>query len=540
MSRIVFVTAGILIASLAATSPARASYLPAPSELITPGEQALLGDAVRAVMSGNEEGSAAQIALLDSILAKDVEPTKFRGYNQMIRSNLLLDADRNIEAMAAADEAVRLLPGYSGPLLTAMQAYAYSDKAGQAADFLLRASDVDPDAVKEHVDDYDMFNLINRLRAAKDEHRLQIVSDRILAIGWRGQKFDSRSDLATQAIKLHLGKGDVAGARALVPELIEPEQTYDMLASNRYREIWPDLEKWAGPKLARQWELYLTESRSRWSASHAPEAADAYLNALLTAGRYSDVASDILPAFSNLGNARDYDLLFRVSGVARALVGLGRWNDVRTLYAAAERTWPLGKDVNALNVTGNEARYALSMGEPKRALDLIDRTIAEAQRTPQSINSDAIIGMHLARTCILHELGRGSEAGSSMAIASGTGDTESAVKLRLCIGDMNAARDVLIRALADDSHRDGAIALLQPDGAPLSKSPFELRLRNQWDRLRSDPKVLAELSKYGRILPFTVNEAAHFAPATGKGREKPAPPAPVTLNVATVSPPRAA
>lgn len=127
-----------------------------------------------------------------------------------------------------------------------------------------------------------------------------------------------------------------------------------------------------------------------------------------------------------------------------------------------------------------------------------------------------------------------------MAIASGTGDTESAVKLRLCIGDMNAARDVLIRALADDSHRDGAIALLQPDGAPLSKSPFELRLRKQWDRLRSDPKVLAELSKYGRILPFTVNEAAHFAPATGKGGEKPAPPAPVTLNVATVSPPRAA
>ena len=530
MRRIVFASAGILVSLLTATSPARASYLPAPSELITPGEQALLGDAVRAVMSGNEQGSAAQIALLDSLLAKDAEPTKFRGYIQMIRSGLLLDADRNNEAMAAADEAVRLLPGYSGPLLTAMQAYAYSDKPGPGADFLLRASDVDPDGVKEHVDDYDMFSLINRLRAAKDERRLQTVSDRMLAIGWRGQKFDSRSDLATQAIRLHLGKGDLAGARALVPELLDPQQTYDLLASNRYRALWPDLERWAGPKMTRQWELYLTEAKSRWSASHAPEAADAYLNALLTAGRYSDVATDILPAFKDLDNARDYELLFRVSGVARALLRLGRWNDVRTLYATAEKVWPLGKDVNALNITGNEARYELAMGEPKRALDLIDRTIAEARRTPQSVNSDAIIGMHLERTCILYELGRGSEAGSSMAIASGSGDTETAVKLRLCIGDMNAARDALIRALGDDSHRDSAISLLQRDGTPLSKSPFELRLRKQWDTLRSDPKVLAELAKYGRVLPFTVGEGAHLAPPPAKPDEKRAP-VPVTLNL---------
>lgn len=532
MRQIIVVSAGVLFAPLAFASPARASDLPNPTELMTPAEQSLLNDALRTGM-GKEANKAESLAILDYILAKDLEPTKFRGYVQMVRSGLLLDADRNEGAMVAADEAVRLLPGYSAPLIAAMEAYAYSDKAAEGADFLLRAADVDPDGVKTHVDDYDISNLVHRLEAANDDRRLQTLCDRMLAIGWKGQTFDARSKLAAQAIKLHLGKSDLVGARALVPELLEPRQTYTMLASNRYRALWPDLEKWAGPKLARQWELYLTEARSRWSASHAPEAAATYLDALLTAGRYSEVANDILPVFSHLDKVRDYELIFRVSGVATALGKLGRWNDVRALYATAERTWPLGEDANTLNITANEARYVLYMGEPKRALDLMDRTIAEAERNRQSVNSDALIGMHLERTCILHELGRDKDAGSSLAIATGMGDTESSVKLRLCIGDISAARDALVRALNDESHRDAAIALLQRDGTPLPKSAFELRLRKQWDALRSDPEVLAELTKYGRILPFTLNEAAQFAPAAGKVQQNAAPPLRANLSLKT-------
>jgi tetratricopeptide (TPR) repeat protein len=331
------------------------------------------------------------------------------------------------------------------------------------------------------------------------------------------------------AIKRHLGDGDVAGARALIPELVDPQQTYSMLASNRYRPLWPDLEKWAGPKMARQWELYLTEARSRWSASHAPDAAGAYLDALLSAGRYSDVAKDLLPIFlSNLDKNEDYDLIFDVARVARALGELGRWNDVRALYALAEQTWPLGKDINALNITGNEARYLLYMGEPTRALDLIDRTIAEANRKPESINPDAVVGMHRVRTCILHELGRSAEAGTSLVIAAEDGDTQSAVELRLCIGDLAGAREALLRALADESHRDAAIALLQRDGTPLPKSAFELRLRKGWDNLRADRKLLAELAKYGRVLPFTLNEAARFAVKPNAPGTEPAPITPVT------------
>jgi len=518
-----------IVAAFFAVTPAQASLLPSPSEFITPSEQSLFGDAVRAQMAGKEGDKTASLAILDSVLAREVEPTKFRGFVQMLRSDLLLDAERSEEAIAAADEAVRLLPGYSGPLLLAMHAYAYSSRAGEGADYLIRASEIDPEIVRTLLDDYEVFSLLHRLDAANDERRLGSVSDRLLVIGWRGHKLDSRSKLASDAIPRRLRNGDMAGAHSLIPELLVPADTYGMLASNRYRALWPDLEKWAGPKLERQWQLYLTEARSRWNASHDTESADAYLSALLSAGRYQDVVTDILPIFNgDLDKVRDYDLIYRVSGVASALGALGRWDDVRKLYATAERTWPLGSDVNALNLTGNEAKYALAMGEPQRALGLLDRTIAEAERHRDGINADAFVQMHLYRTCALHALGRDSEAAGSLALAATTTTVENSVQLRLCIGDDAGAREAMLRALADDSKRDDAIAVLQKPGTPPLKSAYDEQMEKRWNALRTDPRILAELAKYGRLLPFTLNEAAQFAPEPKVPESKTSNPGPVT------------
>lgn len=521
-------TVAVLLASIA-ISPANASLLPGPSELMTPSEKVLLSDAVRAQMAVKQGDKKASLAILDGILAQDTEPTKFRGFVQMLRAGVLLTDEHLDESMAAADEAVRLLPGYTGPLLTAMQAYAYSNRAGEGADFLLRASEIDPETVRTLMDDYEVFNLLHRLNASNDERRLGAVSDRLLVIGWRGHKLDSRSNLASDAIPRRIRNGDVAGARALIPELLVPSDTYKMLASNRYRALWPDLEKWAGPKMARQWQLYLTEARSRWNASHAAESADAYLNALLSAGRYQDVVTDILPVFNEtLDKDRDYDLIYRVSGVASALGVLGRWDDVRKLYATAERTWPLGTDVNALNITANEAQYALSMGEPKRALDLLDRAIAEAEKHREAVNADAFVLMHLYRTCTLHALGRDVDAAASLALAATTTSVSSSVYLRLCIGDDAGAREAVLRALNDESTRDDAISELQKRSAPPLKSSYDEQIEKRRDALRSDRRILAELAKYGRQLPFTLNEAAQFAPAPKVHEAKPQAAGPIT------------
>jgi tetratricopeptide (TPR) repeat protein len=509
---VTFTWAASLLSLGMVASPARASYLPPPSEMMTPAEQGLLTDALRTEVISKKTDTKATLEVLDRLLAKDIQPTKFRGLIQMLRSTALLSSDRDDDALAAADEAVQLLPGYSGPLLAAASAYAYSNRAGEGADFLLRASQIDPDVVRARLNDYEVFNFMHRLDASRDARRIQLMSDRLLAIGWHGEKLDSRSNLAVAAIRGHLKNGDVAGARALIPEVLIPSQTYMMLASKRFTPIWPDLEEWTGPKLSRLWPVYLDEARSRWTASRNDLNAAPYIDALMSARLYSNIADEFYPAFEKLDPVGDYDLIFSVERVARALGYLGRWNDVKALYASVERVWPLGEDANALNVTANESQMLLSMGEPKQALALMDRTIAEAGRHGD-VNTDAIVQMHGVRVCALYALGRGSEAAISLATAEATTDAEVAVNLRLCIGEPAAARRILLQALADDNQRDQVIALLQRRSHPPLKSAYENKLEGQWDALRADPQILAALAPYGRILPFAVNEAAQFGPS---------------------------
>jgi len=86
----------------------------------------------------------------------------------------------------------------------------------------------------------------------------------------------------------------------------------------------------------------------------------------------------------------------------------------------------------------------------------------------------------------------------------------------------------MLRALADDSKRDDAIAVLQKPGTPPLKSAYDEQMEKRWNALRTDPRILAELAKYGRLLPFTLNEAAQFAPEPKVPESKTSNPGPVT------------
>ena len=54
-----------------------------------------------------------------------------------------------------------------------------------------------------------------------------------------------RSNLAFEAIQRKVADGDVAGARAFIPELLSPGDSYSLLADLRFQTIWPDVERWA-------------------------------------------------------------------------------------------------------------------------------------------------------------------------------------------------------------------------------------------------------------------------------------------------------
>jgi len=491
-----------------APEPPASSAMPAIDKLARPDEQAQLAEIMRALGGPNGRNPKALLPVLDGILAKLPRPTMLRGYLQTARAAALGALDRHAEAIVAVEEAVRLLPDYAGPLLTAAGIYLYSNNPGLASDALIRASEIDPQDVRR-ASDYETGGLLQRLDAVRDQKRARILSDRLLAIGWTGSGVGSRSQLAAMAIRQAMTEGDVARARSLVPSLLEPGATYQLLADRAYNAIWPDLEQWAGPSLSNQWSMYLTEARKRWVTSGELERGGDYASALRSAGDLDTLIAEFLPQFDRpLDPRRDWPLLFIAPRLVNALMTRGRTDDALGVYKRASRAWPIGSSANALNIYANEASTLLYADRPAEALARIDAAIEDSHRWAGEINVDAIGGMHQARACALHALGRDTEAAVSASVAAQVGHVSERAELALCMDKPAEAEAAVLKAFAVPEERTAAIGFMQPDDSPVMPTAYARKRRAGLDALRGNPQLLAALAPFGRILPFTLSDGA--------------------------------
>ena len=482
-------------------------FLPELDSAVRADEMQLLGPLLAALASGDDDAGSA-VAALDSVLAKVGQPTTFRGMVQFFRAQGLLDLDRNAEAIEAIDESIRLLPGYSAPLLVAANVYAYQNQPGIGADYLLRASRIDPASVRKF-DDYDVGNIMRRLAVARDEKRIGALADRLLEINWTGQELGSQSALAQTAIQRHVDAGNVAAARTLVPKLLVPAHAHALLIDNRYRSIWTDVEEWSGNRLQNLWRTYLNEARDRWSASQASTALDDYVGALSSARHYKTVIKVASPAlFRSLQPDKDIELQPIFLMLGHALASEGNWKEIERMYDNAARAWPLGSDTNALNLEGNRARFLLSSGQAAKAEQVIDRVIADARRRGNQVNLDALSAMHQVRACALREVGRPGNAATSVARALAAATPNAAATLHICMGDIPAARLALLAGLKDETRRLNVLQFMQPSADDQPPSDYSKRLVQGSRELRSDPTLIAEAEKYGRILPYALEETA--------------------------------
>lgn len=489
------------------------SAMPPIDQLARPDEQAVLAELARAMGGPDSRNPKTLLPVLDRILAKLPRPTMLRGYVQLIRAAVFGALDRHAEAIAAVEESIRLLPGYAGPLLAAAEIYLYSNNPGLASDALIRASEIDPEDVRR-AGDYETSGLLQRLDAIRDQKRARLLSDRLLAIGWTGSGVGSRSQLAAMAIRQAMSDGDVTRARSLVPNLLEPGATYQLLADRAFEPIWPDLEKWAGPNLSNQWALYLTEARKRWLAGGDLERGVDYVSALRSAGDFDTIIAEFLPRFDKpIDPKHDWPLLFIAPKLVSALMTRGRTDDALGLYKKASQSWPLGSSANALNLYANEASALLYADRTAEALATIDAAIADSHRWPGEINVDAIGGMHKARACILHALGRDGEAAVSASIAGQVGHASERAELALCMGKPAEAEAALLKAFAVPEERSAAIGFMQPDDSPVIPTAYARKRRADMEALRRNPRLLAALAPFGRILPFTLSDGA---PKTAK------------------------
>jgi tetratricopeptide (TPR) repeat protein len=477
--------------------------LPRPEDF-TSAEDRQLNELVTKTVSVSNIGEA--LPALDAMLGRLREPTQLRGLIQFFRATALSN-ERLPEALEAVEESIRLLPGYSAPLLQAAALYAYSNEPSKGGDYFLRAIQLDPATVRT-VEDYEVNNIMRRLVFARDERRSRAIGERLLEIGWIGDNLDSRSNLALSAIGRRMDEGDVDGARKLVTKLTVPKHSYELLLDKKYSVIWPDLEAWTGPKLRAQWETYLREARDRWEASKATSSVRDYVSALRSAGHDRTIIRDILPVYyAKLDQHQDQDLQFAISGVADALAHEGKWSEVNRVFARAQEVWPLSpENPNSLNIAANWARYLLFAGEYQRALDKMDEAVGFAQEW--KVNPDAIATMHLYRACALHELGRDRETAYPVRMAALMTFPAELAWLHLCTSDRDSALRVLLEGLKHESTRQNVLEFAQAETSRPRDSDYSRKMREKTDELRRDPQLIVQVEKYGRIMPYSDIEGA--------------------------------
>jgi tetratricopeptide (TPR) repeat protein len=495
-----------LVAVLAAASqpaPVAAEFLPRPSQLEGPAPmlseltEMLVGDVQR----------PERMDRLDAMLAQLPEPTPMRGFVEYVRAVNLAGRQRIPEAREAIEESIRLLPGYSGPLLFASHIENYADRPAPAADYLIRASEIDPQLVRR-VPEYELDGIRRRLIAQGERRRLGRLAERMLAIGWEGSEIYLRSALALGAIESKIGNDDIAGARRLVSRLVAPQHLRTLLIENRYRPLWADVETWGGARQERQWPLYLNELRARFEAGGDAEDARNYVEVLRAANHHATIAREILPLFERLNRTEDYELLWAATSVADALARLGRWDEIETMFSRAAAIWPLGSDANALNVAGNRARFLLFAGRAGDSAAAFDAVIADATGRLGEVSAEALATMHLYRACALEAAGRRHEASDSVAHVLGFGRATLSAEMLLCFGRHEAARAALIEGLADESQRSAVLAEIQRSDTPPMQSEYGRLIATRRQALREDRILLGQAAQHGRVLPHSISAGA--------------------------------
>lgn len=498
----------VALALFAAPVGAAAEPLPAIERIVTADERQYLPTVSR-LIEGNADREEMLVAL-DALLVKLSDPTPFRGLIQFLRANIFADLDKPAQARAAIMESIRLLPEYSAPLVVAAQIYAYDDDPGPAADYLIRASRIDPGVVNV-LDGYEIANILGRLNGQDDRRRTLALSERLLESGWKNGTFAIRSTMAEDVIEARIERGDAGGAVKMVSSIVIPSIIGRLLTEKRFDALRPAAEGWAGARMEKLWPRYIAEARAAWEASNAPETARDYAGALAVAGHDKALIATFVPVFGRKLDAEDdHDLIFIVPSVASASAREGDWDQAYRLYDQALRIWPAGSSANVINLTANRATLKLREGKFEEALAGIEAVLAEAKPWGGQVSKTAYQGLHLYRACALEELGRQDEGVTSGAIvASSRGQNPMALAhLQLCRKDIAGARETLMTALENEQTQGDVIAFVQPVDDRVMQSAYANAMDERWRRVRSDPKLLAAVRKYGHVRSEPLNATA--------------------------------
>jgi tetratricopeptide (TPR) repeat protein len=488
--------------------------------MVTPEERPLLprfADATVKIRAGSPDA----LAVLDQLVTSLPRPTPFRGMVQLARVTALVQLDRHDDAFQPIEEAIRLLPEHAIPKLIGAEIYTYSTNPSRAADLWLTASREDPEAARQ-INDYHVKSLLGRLEDEGDDRRADLVSNRLVEIGYAGGLTKDRSARALSVIQSKIKAADVTGAVALVPALVTPGHFVSLLVDKRYSKLWPAIEEWAGTRLEKQWPVYLATLDREWEASRSLDAAAAYANALVDVNDHAAVVAKFMPLLAPeklLPSDADAEYLAPI--IAGALAKMGRANEGIELLRRLLLVWPPATDARGLNISANLARQQLFDSRTEDALKSITQVLADAAARGPLINRSALAAMHLVKACALHKLGRTAELTDSKAviIANQIGSPGPYIAMLACTNDRPSAKAFLLARLNDENRRGFALQYLQPTEEEFQQ-PYRKALQPFQDGLRRDPELLKLATRYGQILSFPVSGRLPEPDATAERSRK--------------------
>ena len=492
-----------VIAPVALASPPAAAQVKSPIELTTdPADKAVMAEAAAAVAE-----RPPSLAKLDAVLAKLPRPTPLRGMVQSARAAILNAEPDHRPAVAAIDEALRLLPDHPLPKMIATEVFTFSGAPQRAADLWLALSQQAPALARES-QRYTMIALVGRLRDKGDNARADRVSARLGEIGFAAALAPERSSYATAQIHDAMRAGRTADAVAAVPTVGDPDDLVAMFIDKRYAVLWPRITEWSGGSFDAPSRRYLEELRADWNAADDFETATPYARELASRRAYPAVVALFLPMFDRAPNAEltmGAETLAPI--VARALTATGRAAEGQALLARVAAKLPREAAANALNIDAAYLTLAALNGDWAQAVTRADAFLARAKGFGTSGNASAIVGVQAYRACALFRLGRTAEAErvkAEVMLASATNPSRVADMLA-CMNDAAAIRTLVVAQLANEDTRGWALGFMQPHTLDprfvLDRLTYPVR-----QQVRADPTVIAAATAVGRILPAPVGE----------------------------------
>jgi tetratricopeptide (TPR) repeat protein len=427
-----------------------------------------------------------------------------------MRVRALSGLKQHAEAQTIAKAIVDTQPDLpDGHLILANAAFAAEDFPATAK-ALMAASLLQPDIVNQ-LPAYEIQLLAHQLKTGGERELLAAFAQRFFDAGWDKGNISTRSTLARDLILSLIEKGQVRDATRYLPLIVSPASYASIIADKRFAPIRAAVEEWAGPRLEKQWPIYLEKTRRAWLADRTQEAAADYVTALDLAGHNRTIVATFAPELSRAFEPREDELwIFVFPTVTRALAALGRWDEAFALLDRADKTWPAAWGANSINISGNRARLRLLKGDFEAAARLFSAVLDQAKPVALQVTPQTMANLKGYQLCAQHQMGGGDTGGEAERLAAKWGKREPAniAWVQLCLGQRDQALKTLISALQDDEGREATVGFMQPKSDTTVDSDFARKMAEAIDSLSRDPALVEAARQYGERRTWKLRDSA--------------------------------